>query len=165
MDSNETVLQALAEIRRRQILAIKLNPQTKDIYSDAYVFAVSRSIYPFYDENVGFLEDRDDIVRKLPFIETYDISREQVEEVVNLIDQGLEKKDPISFRTLEATFHNRAEWNRKWRNLRVDLINVCRYLFLSGAFTDAWEKFLDGGPSEAKPLNRPWRDDDLNFDV
>ncbi len=165
MDATDSILNALAEIRRRQILAIKLNPQTKDLISDAYAFAVSKSIYPLYDESVSFLEDKDDILRKSPFIETYDISREQVDEVVTLIDQAVEKGESISFSTLEATFYSRLDWNRKWRHLRIDLMHVCRYIFLSGAFADTWEKFLEGAPSEAKALNRKWRPDELKLDV
>ena len=164
MESTEIILKALAEIRRRQILAIKLNPQTKDLISDAYAFAVSKSIFPIYHEHVGFLEHRDDILNALPFFDTYDISHRQIDEVVTLIDEGLQKNEPVSFRMLEGTFYNRPEWNKKWRHLRVDLINVCRYIFLSDAFTESWEKFLEGGPSEAKPLTRRWDPAELQLD-
>lgn len=163
MEPHNLILKALAEIRRRQILSIKLNPQTADLYPNAYAFAVSRSIYPLYHEQVGFLDNRDDILQKLPFIETYDITREQVDEVVTQMDEAQKNGQHIAFRTIENTFYNRSEWNKPWRNLRVDLIDVCRYLFLSDAFSDIWDEFLDGAPSEAKPLRRAWNSDELRL--
>jgi hypothetical protein len=163
MEPHNVILKALHELRRRQILAIKLNPQTRDLYPDSYAFAISKSIYPLYHEHVGFLENRDDILQKLPFIETYDISREQVDEVVTQLDEAQKNGQRISFRTIENGFYNRPEWNKPWRNLRVDLSDVCRYLFLSDAFSDIWDEFLDGAPSEVKPLKRAWTSDELSL--
>jgi hypothetical protein len=162
MESDKTVLRALAEIRRRQILAIKLNPQTKDVYSNEYAFAVIRSIYPLYHEHVGFLENKDDIITSLPFYDTYDISREQVEEVANFLEES-HKGEPISFYSLESHFYNKPEWNKKWRKVRIDLINVCRYFYLSGAFDDddIWKGLLSSAPSEAKGFKKKWSNSEL----
>jgi hypothetical protein len=48
MDVNysKVILKALAEVRRRQIIATKFNPQTENMYSDAFAHAVMHSIYP-----------------------------------------------------------------------------------------------------------------------
>src|SRR5258705_9191149 len=43
---SKVILKALAEIRRRQIMAAKFNPQTADMYPDALVHAIMHSIYP-----------------------------------------------------------------------------------------------------------------------
>jgi hypothetical protein len=162
MESDKTVLRALAEIRRRQILAIKLNPQTKDVYSNEYVFAVIRSIYPLYHEHVGFLENKDDIIASLPFFDTYDISREQVEEVADLLSEG-HNGESISFYSLESHFYNKPEWNKKWRTFRIDLIYVCRYIYLSEAFDndDIWKGLLSSAPSEAKNFKKKWSSSEL----
>ena len=43
---SKVILKALAEVRRRQIVATKFNPQTEDMYPNAFVHAVMHSVYP-----------------------------------------------------------------------------------------------------------------------
>jgi hypothetical protein len=70
-DSN-VILKAMAEIRRRQIIATKFNPQTEDMYDNSFVHAVMPSIYPFKHEHSGLNDNLADILNAFPFHETYD---------------------------------------------------------------------------------------------
>ena len=51
-------------------------------------------------------------------------------------------------------------YSRTWEgSMRVNLINICRYLYLSNYFNKPfWKKFLQDSPSEANSL-------DKDFDV
>lgn len=160
MEKSEQILRALAEIRKRQIISIKLNPATENIYSDAYVFAVAKSIYPLYHENQSLIYDKETILQNYPFYETYDISREQVEEISKLIRNG-ENGEPVTFYRLEGKLRDRSDWSKEWRDFRGDLIDVCRYFFLSNMFSDKWESFLSKAPSEANNAIFPY--DSKNF--
>jgi hypothetical protein len=56
MSHDNKLLKALAEIRRRQIVATKANEQTEDVYTNAFVYAVLHSVCPIYHEQADLGE-------------------------------------------------------------------------------------------------------------
>lgn len=156
-----TVLLALADIRRTQIAAIKANPATADLYSDAFVHAVLHSVYPAYHEDVaGTGLERSDALRLFPFHDTYDVPEETVLEIGSLLDTRWMAREPITFRDLEKMYAD-----RRWpgTHLRNDLINICRYFFLRRMFDgdDFWRTFMRDAPSQAQDITREWSRDEL----
>ena len=154
IERHSILLHALAEIRNQQIIQTKFNHETKSIYSDAYVYAIARSIYPYEDEQLGFEKDKNKILLYYPFYETYRVSYEQVKDVAELLDNKWLAKENITFYALEN------HYSRTWEgSTRVNLMNICRYLYLSNYFDKPfWKKFLQDSPSEANSL-------DKDFDV
>lgn len=153
----QALLYALAEIRRHQIVATKANPATDDLYSDAYVHAVLHSICP------AFHEDPDPLglpPERFPFSVTYEISRETVLEVAQLLDARWMANEEITFRDVEKVYGHR-DW--PGTHVRNDLVNICRYFWLQRMFDggDFWRKFLTDAPNEALGIARDWDREEL----
>ena len=141
------MLKALAEIRKLQIVAAKSNPNTANFYDDDFVYAVVNSLHPIFH------------VENDPFASAYEIEKEKVESVLKILDTKWLQKEKITFYDLETIYSSDG---RRWRCLRVDLINICRYAFLGRRFdTEFWEQLLSWCPSEAHGLTNAWSDDDL----
>jgi hypothetical protein len=148
-DYGKVILKALAEIRRNQILAAKFNPATEDMYSDAFAHAVLHRIYPFQDEGVGFMSETSEILNVLPFYEAYDVGRELVEEIAELLHEKWRAKKKITFYDVEGPYKLEGQ---PWKGVdaRTDLINICRYFYLAHMFDDKfWKVFMSDAPSEA----------------
>jgi antitoxin MazE len=161
---SKVVLKALAEVRRRQIVATKFNPQTENIYSDAFVHAVMHSVYPMNEEHLGFKDNLSEILDSLPFYETYDVSFELVKEIAEMLDKKWLNKEKITFYDVESPYRLSGEhW--KGKDARMDLINICRYLYLSHMFDkDFWKEFMSESPSEASDVTSEWSRDELASD-
>jgi hypothetical protein len=158
---SKVILKALAEVRRRQIVATKFNPQTEDMYSNAFVHAVMHSVYPMTEEHIGFKDDLVDIVDSLPFYETYDVGFELVKEIAELLDKKWLNKEKITFYDIEGPYKLGGEhWNGK--DVREDLINICRYFYLSHMFDKKfWNEFMSDSPSEASGVTAEWNRDEI----
>lgn len=163
MDVNygKVILKALAEVRRRQIVATKFNPQTEELYSDAYVYAVQNSVYPINEEHVGFEDGLSEILDSLPFHETYDVGFELVKEIAGLLDKKWLAKEKITFYDVESPYRLHGEhW--KGKDVRMDLINMCRYFYLSNMFDkEFWRQFMSESPAEASGVTDEWNRDEL----
>jgi hypothetical protein len=86
IDYNKVFLKALAEIRRHQIIATKANPQTEDVFPNAFVHAIIHSVCPVFDEQVGFTDGQASLLYTFPFHETYDVPHDLVKEIAELLD-------------------------------------------------------------------------------
>lgn len=89
MDSldSKVILKALAEIRRRQIIATKFNPETEQMYDNSFAHAVMHSIYPIKHEHPGLERNSPEILARFPYYETYDAGFEIVQEIAELLDK------------------------------------------------------------------------------
>ena len=153
---SKVILKALAEIRRRQILATKFNPQTEDMYDNSFVHAVMHRIYPIQHEHPGFEEDPNAILASLPFHETYNAGFELVTQIAKLLDEKWLKKEKITFYDVEGPYRL---GNEHWpgTDVRENLTNMCRYFYLSHMFdTDFWNEFMSDAPSEASDVTSEW---------
>lgn len=147
------LLRGLAEIRRHQIIQSKFNQETKNLYSDAYVYAIANSIYPYEHEQLGSETDKEKILLYFPFYETYKVSYDQVKNVAELLDNKW-KKESITFYELEA--HYSGTWEG---SMRADLIDICRYLYLCRYFDQPfWDHFLSDRPTEANSIAQEYLD-------
>lgn len=156
----DTVLQALAEIRRHQILAAKANPATQDLYSDAYVHAILHSVCPaFHEDPAEFGIDSDGATTRLPFQDTYEVPARTVLEIASFLDERSMAGETVTYRDLESRYRD-AAWPGTY--LRNDLINICRYLFLRSMLgPEFWRAFLVDAPTEALDIGRKWTRDEL----
>lgn len=164
MESNGTnvVLKALSDIRRRQILAIKFNPQTSDLYDDAFVHAVTHSIYPIRHEHPGFKETTAERLAAFPFYETYDCGYELVTRIFKLLDEKFVAKQKITYYDVEGPYKIHGQhW--EGADIREDLINICRYFYLANVFDDHdfWKNFMSDAPTEAASLTDPWSREEI----
>lgn len=153
VDHDQIVLKALAEIRRGQILATKANPQTADLYDNAFVHAVMHRIYPVRHEEPSPSDSPAVASTALPFYETYGVGREQVQEVAELLDEKWRNKEKVTFYDLEDTYQN--SW--AGRGVREDLINICRYFYLVEWFDEPfWNELMSWCPAEAHGVTSEW---------
>lgn len=157
MNSQEvrTIMQALADLRMRQILHSKFHPETRELYPDAYAYAISHSVYPLFHEQVGTTDTPATILEINPFYGTYRVDRDQVESVRALLEGHAEAEEPLTFVELEAHYQESGLGPWHGSSLRVVLINVCRYLYLHGVWDDAvWQELLSDAPPEAQVIPR-----------
>lgn len=151
---SRTIMQALADLRMRQILHTKFHPETKDLYPDAYAYAVAHSLYPLFHEQIGSTDSPATILEINPFYATYRVDRDQVARIHAVLDTRAAAEQGVTFRELEAEFELGLG---PWRDasLRVVLINACRYFYLHGLWEDAfWERLAADAPPEARGITR-----------
>ncbi|HEX7315882.1 MAG TPA: hypothetical protein VF297_18340 [Pyrinomonadaceae bacterium] len=161
IDNSRIILKALAENRRRQIIATHYNPQTADLYTDAFVYAVAHSVCPIFEEYPGYRTERADILEVLPFHETYEVSYALVKQIHDQLDKAQLNKEKITYYDVEGPYKLGSE---HWPGLDVrgDLINICRYFFLSGSFDkEFWTGFMSDAPVEASGITKEWSRDEL----
>ena len=121
--SEERLMQAMFNQQRLQVMSLGVH---HDVYSDAYLYAWSEGVYPFY-------EDTDGSVYQMPH-EVYEGFFQQSKAKVDILSKYLDdmwmKKKVPTFYELENRFNTRGrdEWSR------IDLIHICRYLFLQDSF-------------------------------
>lgn len=150
-----TLLQALADVRMRQILHTKFHPETRDLYPDAYAYAIAHSVYPLFHEQVDPMDSPATILEINPFYATYRVDIDQVEAIHRRLAERADAGETTTFRELEQGFG--SEGIGPWRDasLRVVLINVCRYFYLQGRWNDAfWEALVSDGPPESEAITR-----------
>jgi hypothetical protein len=156
VDYHKVILKALAQIRRTQVLATKYNPQTEALFSHAFAYAIMHSVYPLHDEDPGFTTEREAILDIFPYYETYVVSREQVNEVAELLDEKWRAEERITFYDLEEPYkYGGKSWSGN--DARMDLIHTCRYFYLRGMFDDEfWQGFMSDCPTEAHGIIDEW---------
>ena len=161
MQKDTIILKALAEIRRGQILSTKANPQTADLYTDAYAHAIMHSVCPIFEEEIGFAESTDEKLNLFPFYETYDVPHNLVQEIAELINPKWLNKEQVTFYNIEEQYDvGGKQWPGKV--LRVDLINICRYFYLRNMFDEEfWKQFMSDCPSEASSVTDLWSREEI----
>jgi hypothetical protein len=113
------------------------------------------------EEHIGFKDNLFDILGSLPFYETYDVGFELVKEIAELLDKKWRDNEKITFYDVENPYKLGGQhWNGK--DVRVDLINICRYFYLSNMFDeDFWKEFMSNSPSEASYVTSEWSRDEI----
>jgi hypothetical protein len=163
MESSDSkiILRAMADIRRRQIVATKANPATEDLYDNSFVHAILHSIYPIRHEHPELKEDLAEILDSFPFYETYDAGFELVESIAKLLNEKSVKKEKITFYDIEGPYKLGSE---HWpgTDVRENLINICRYFYLCHMFdAEFWKEFMSHAPSEASGVTSEWSRQEL----
>jgi|TergutMp193P3_1026864.scaffolds.fasta_scaffold23491_4 hypothetical protein len=131
----------LFNLQKFQILQTKHNPQTKDVVSDAYAYAWSVGLYPFFD-NYDYSTD---------LKEYFSISEDKISTVINYLDSEWLKKNYYTFYQLEDHF----DVSGYGQCSRYDLICILRYTYLHNKFDDTlWDTLVRRGdnPCEAEGI-------------
>ncbi|MFT3912229.1 MAG: hypothetical protein QM737_22570 [Ferruginibacter sp.] len=158
--SNDIVLKGLADIRARQIILTKFNSETKSLYPDSYVYAISRSVYPIFHEEKFLENDEHKVHSMLPYYYTYDVPEITVNMVAEFLDSKWLEKETITFYQLENKY--KGDWTG--RTVRTDLMYILRYLFLYGTFDEEfWKGILKPMeyPTEASNICKPFKLDEI----
>lgn len=157
MEDNE-IMKALFAQQRIQIMHIAKH---HDEYTDAYLYAWENSVYPL-------MSDTDGSIPALPH-ELYEnqflVTKDKVDFLLTRLDKAWLGKENLSFYALEAELGVSRTGTTGWD--RVDLLRICRYLFLEGCFDEElWGPLTVNGhcPSEARSLTRKFdRMRDISF--
>jgi hypothetical protein len=161
----KVVLSGIFETYRQQVVATKLNPSTENMYTDSFAYAILSRVCPAYDHHPKDLlqeNTTEALTEEYPFEQIYKIQRESVIEIAEMLDEAWRSKKEITFYDVETIYFKRP-W--KGSHVRIDLIDICRYLFLSNMFDSAfWTHFMSSAPAEAHGLTDEWDADDL-YDI
>lgn len=142
-------LKAIYNLQRFQILTTKLNPNTTNWISDAYVYAWYEHMYPYLD--YGNLH-RD-------LIDCFQISKEKIDNVVNYADAEW----------LENRYYTFYEYENKFKKEGIDrheLIVIFRYFYLHDSFDKKfWNTLIKAQnyPTEAGKITSEFSVDSISF--
>lgn len=133
---SQTLLKAIFEVQRQNLILAKLNPQTSKHIDDALAFAYHKRLCPTLHTSSA----ADD-----PFNDAWKITRDFVDQVSTYCEEQRRRKEPVGFGTeLEGKFS---------RDQRHTLVDVMRYIFLAGRFDPPfWKALLRMAPSEARGI-------------
>lgn len=130
-----------------------------DEFSDAYLHAWESGVYPVMSDSVG------SIPRRLhePYANYFTTSKEKVEFLLKRLNDAWHNKKGLTFYDLEDELGFLSFSSQGWD--RLDLINICRYLYLGGCYDKAfWDALIESGkcPCEAHSLTSKFdREQDL----
>lgn len=138
-----TLLKAVYELRRQEIILAKLNTVMAAAIPDALAFAYASRLCPVFHTMHTTEED--------PFDSAYRVSREFANAVLEYCDEMWLKKEKVTFYGLEDRFANLD------RGKRMDVYAILRYAFLGGRFDpDFFKGVLSNCPAEAHGLDSPF---------
>ena len=141
-------IEALFQLMRFNILSTAVSAGDEWPILPAYVYAWLTGVYPDCQEGAKWHQ---------PFPDQFSVSREEVGELIIILDDAWMAKKPLSFYDVETALgiHGAARSLSNWE--RWKLVSACRYLFLSGSFdNEFWVGLLKNGecPSEALGIAR-----------
>lgn len=156
MSKHDQIMGALFTHQRLQVLTLGVHHKE---YDTGYLYAWAKSVYPIQ-------QDTDGSVPMMPhehYPEQFKVSKEKVDELTDYLDKcWIDHKVP-TFNELESQYKIRetgSEWDR------MDLIHICRYMFLSSTFDEEfWNKLLtpQQHPSEAMSIRRDYDRENIYF--
>lgn len=151
MDAIQQLGKALYNQQRFMILQAKLSLELRDQFSDSYVYAWQKNVYPILDEN----QTHEDL-------EVYfTVSREQVNLIAEKADADWRGQTLHTFYEYEDYFDSRGF--PKHGIDRITLIHVFRYLYLDERFDQAfWDRLISpmNYPIEAEGITKDFNVDD-----
>ena len=154
------LLMGLSDIRQRQIMLTKFSKDTENIYTNSYVYAICRSVYPMFHEERFLEDDAETFKLNLPFYETYRVSENTISEFAEYLDVNWQNKKYFTFYQIEGHYRNKWSGNE----LRSDLMNCLRYFYLEELFDDTfWKTILKAGeyPIEASRITNKFNKSEL----
>lgn len=154
----QKIMKALYNQQRLQILSLGLHQKE---FTDSYLFAWYKGVYPLFEDTDGSEAEMPHEVHA----ESFRITKEKVDYLTKLLDDAWIAKSVPTFYELENDLGIRysGEWSR------MDLINICKYLYLKDDSWDKdfWETLLQPQehPSEARSIIRKFdRNKDIYFE-
>ncbi|TNL06676.1 hypothetical protein CYD30_19770 [Kosakonia cowanii] len=133
-----------------------------DEFSDSYLYAWDRGVYPS-------ISDTDGSVNRKPhelYPECFSISREEVRFLIKRFNTAWDNGEKLSFYKLEDELHVKSHSTSGWT--RGKLLRISRYLFLEECYDSSfWSALTKNGecPIEAHGIQSKFdRDSDIFFD-
>lgn len=145
--TSDSLLNAKYRERKDSILrSFKQQNKENAKYSAGYVYSVAKDCYPYFDndEKAAFFND------------LYDVSKEFIEETLNIIEERQNTGEKLFYYELERLVVG--------KDVRTKLIWFLRYAFLSNKFSsDFFETLLTNGecPIEAKSITKSFNKEEL----
>jgi len=141
-----TELPALFQIMRFNILNAARSDVDKGTFSDAYIFSWENSVFPI-GSNLEYHK---------PFEDMFQISKSQMDELAELLDERWIDNNPMTFYELEDHYGGKHNMSGGWD--RSKLLYACRYFYLREMFNghSFWETMLKEmeHPIEASLITR-----------
>jgi len=140
----------LFNMQKLEIIKTKLNPQTKDFLSDAYVYAWSVGVYPLFD----------DYDYSVDLEEFFPITKSKVSDVISYLNSEWLEKKYYTFYQIEDHFDVLGSGKYS----REDLIYILRYTYLHNKFDKTfWDTLVCRGnnPCEAETIVNSFDQSDL----
>jgi hypothetical protein len=135
----------LYHIWRKSIIHSFFTNTSRDVYPDAYYFAISNEIYPYFHTG-----DRDE---NKDFDSFFNLNRDAVEELIKFLDKDFIAGNYKTFYEYEDILDVKQLTKNSPLNYkfdRLDLRNVIRYCYMEGCFNkEFYEILLSDCPSEA----------------
>ncbi len=122
-----TILHAQFITRNNFIIADKINNGDKSIFSDSYAFAISKSIYPTFHEDLGLegvLKSDEDLIKINPFYFQYKTSYREVSKIDNFLDLKFKPNKN------EHNYNISGNFNMKSGDYIVSTYNILRHFIL-----------------------------------
>lgn len=156
--SEQKIMKALYNQQRLQILSLGVHHKE---YSDSYLFAWYTGVYPLFEDTDGSVTEMPHEVHSSCFR----ITKEKVDHLTKLLDDAWITKAVPTFYELERDLG--VQYSGEWS--RMELINICKYLYLKGDSWDEdfWSTLLKPQqyPSEARSIIRKFdRVKDIYFE-
>lgn len=138
-----TLLKAIYETKREQLILAVKNPALSGHVNLAYVYAHESRMAPYFH-----IQKDDD-----PFVGAYNISWDFVSEVIEYADKEWLAGNVYEFYEYEHQFGG---------DKRCELIAIFRYTFNSRKFDAAFfKKLVSNAPVEANDINQSLTPDDI----
>lgn len=156
--TDSTAMEALFIQQRLQIMNLGVH---HDEFSDSYLHAWESGTYPL-------LQDTDGSVIRMPhepYAEFFKTPKDKVQRLFDRLCTAWDAKEELTFYALEDELGVHGGYGSEWD--RVDLIKICRYLYLERSFDEEfWKTLLTPmeHPSEASSILREFnRERDIYF--
>ncbi|EGQ9150454.1 MULTISPECIES: hypothetical protein [Vibrio] len=156
--TDNTAMEALFIQQRLQIMNLGVHHNE---FSDSYLHAWESGTYPL-------LQDTDGSVIRMPhepYAEFFKTPKDKVQRLFDRLCTAWDAKEELTFYALEDELGVRGGYGSEWD--RVDLIKICRYLYLERSFDEEFWKTLITPmehPSEASSILREFnRERDIYF--
>ncbi|SGZ09894.1 AbrB/MazE/SpoVT family DNA-binding domain-containing protein [Moritella viscosa] len=144
MKQYNTQMQALFNLQKANIL------ENGGEYSNDYLFAWEHSVYPFFDDTNGSVNQNPHECYEEFFL----LTKEHIDWISDYFDNLFLQNKPFpSFYNLESELLTYTKQDLKWD--RVKLLKACKYLYLGDRFKGELDEMLKlNSPSEAAWITR-----------
>jgi antitoxin MazE len=122
-----------------------------DEFSDSYIYAWDRGVYPLFSDTDGSVSRKPHEL----YEEFFRTSKQEVEFLTKRFNSAWDNNEKLTFYKLEDELHVYSHSVSGWT--RRKLLNISRYLFLENCYDAAfWENLTLNGacPSEAHSIRR-----------
>lgn len=130
-------------------------------FSDGYLYAWGRGVYPLFDDTDGSVDKKPHELYK----ESFRVSESEVEYIIKRFNKAYDDKEKLTFYGLEDELHVYSHTTSGWT--RGKLLRISRYLFLEEVYDESfWNNLTENGscPAEAHSICRIFdRDSDIYF--